>query len=68
MTTRKYNMVHNNAETIGPATFDAIMKYLADIKFDFDNYTAKQIAEVMLICKAQNEMGFDKGYKEALCM
>ena len=49
-----------------PATFDAIYKYLQNINFDFDKYTAKQIAEIMEICKAQNELGFDQGYKEAI--
>lgn len=66
MTTRKIKMVRRNTYLDScPATFDAIYKYLQTINFDFDKYTAKQIAEIMEICKAQNEMGFDEGYKEA---
>lgn len=61
-------MIRRATESLGPATFDAILKYLKTIEFDFDKYSTRQIAEVMLICKAQNEMGFTQGYKEALCM
>ena len=61
-------MIHKNTYLDDcPATFEAILKYLETIHFNFDRYTAKQIAEIMEICKAQNEMGFDHGYKEALC-
>lgn len=31
---------------------------------NLEKYTAKQIAEIMAICKAQSEYGYNKAYKE----
>lgn len=40
-------------------TFDDILRYVESV-INTDNYTAKQIAEIMEICKAQSEYGYDK--------
>ena len=58
MTTRKYNMIKKNTFLDG-FTFVDIFKYL-DGYINFDSYTAKQIAEIMEICYAQNSLGYDK--------
>lgn len=44
-------------------TFEDIFKYVDQV-LDLDAYTAKQIASIMEICKDQNEMGFDRAWKE----
>ena len=40
-------------------TFTDIFKYLENA-INLASYTAKQIAELMEICYAQNQMGYDK--------
>ena len=40
-------------------TFSDIYKYVISV-IDESKYTAKQIAEIMEICKAQSEYGYDK--------
>lgn len=58
MTTRKYNMIQKNTYLDGH-TFTAIFDYLESV-VNLDTYTAKQIAEMMEVCYAQNEMGYDR--------
>ena len=58
MTTRKYNMIRKNTYLDGH-TFTAIFNYL-ESAVNLDTYTAKQIADMMEICYAQNEMGYDR--------
>lgn len=62
MTTRKINMIRKNTYLDG-YTFDDILKYVASV-INTDKYTAKQIAEIMEICKAQSEYGLDKCARE----
>lgn len=62
MTTRKINMIRKNTYLDG-FTFDDILKYVASV-INTDKYTAKQIAEIMEICKAQSEYGYDKCARE----
>lgn len=62
MTTRKINMIRKNTYLDG-YTFDDILKYVASV-INIDKYTAKQIAEIMEICKAQSEYGYDKCARE----
>lgn len=62
MTARKINMIRKNTYLSGQ-TFDDILSYVEKV-INVNNYTAKQIAEIMEICKTQNEMGFDKAGKE----
>ena len=62
MTTRKINMIRKNTYLDG-YTFDDILKYVASV-INADKYTAKQIAEIMEICKAQSEYGYDKCARE----
>ena len=40
-------------------TFSAILKYVESV-IDTSKYTAKQIAEICEICKAQSDYGYDK--------
>ena len=40
-------------------TFTAILDYLESV-VNLDTYKAKQIAEMMEICYAQNAMGYDR--------
>lgn len=40
-------------------TFSDILKYLENT-INLNSYTAKQIAEIMEICYAQNSLGYDK--------
>lgn len=58
MTTRKYNMIKRSTYLDG-LTFSDIFKYL-EKSINLDSYTAKQIAEIMEICYAQNSLGYDK--------
>lgn len=58
MTTRKYNMIKRSTYLDGLTFFD-IFKYLENT-INLDTYTAKQIAEIMEICYAQNSLGYDK--------
>lgn len=58
MTTRKYNMIRKNTYLDG-YTFTAIFDYL-ESAVNLDTYKAKQIADMMEICYAQNEMGYDR--------
>ena len=58
MTTRKYNMIQKNTYLDGH-TFTAIFDYLESV-VNLDTYTAKQIAEMIEICYAQHEMGYDR--------
>ena len=58
MTTRKYNMIRKNTYLDGH-TFTAILDYLESV-VNLDTYTAKQIADMMEICYAQNDMGYDR--------
>lgn len=58
MTTRKYNMI-KRATYLDGYTFSDIYKYVISV-IDESKYTAKQIAEIMEICKAQSEYGYDK--------
>lgn len=58
MTTRKYNMIQKNTYLDG-YTFTAIFNYLESV-VNLDTYKAKQIADMMEICYAQNEMGYDR--------
>ena len=44
-------------------TFTAILDYLESV-VNLDTYTAKQIADMMEICYAQNEMGYDRCARE----
>lgn len=62
MTTRKYNMIQKNTYLDG-YTFTAILDYLESV-VNLDTYKAKQIAEMMEICKAQSEYGYDKCARE----
>lgn len=58
MTTRKYNMIKKLTYLDG-FTFIAILEYVESV-IDTSNYTAKQIAEICEICKAQSDYGYDK--------
>lgn len=58
MTTRKYNMIKRSTYLDG-LTFSDIFKYLENT-INLNSYTAKQIAEIMEICYAQNSLGYDK--------
>ena len=58
MTTRKYNMIRKNTYLDGH-TFTAILDYLESV-VNLDTYTAKQIADMMESCYAQNEIGYDR--------
>lgn len=58
MTTRKYDLIRKNTYLDG-CTFTAIFNYLGSV-VNLDTYKAKQIAEMMEICYAQNEMGYDR--------
>ena len=58
MTTRKYNMIKKSTYLDG-FTFTSIFEYIEKV-IDPDSYTAKQIADIMEICYAQNEMGYDR--------
>ena len=62
MTTRKINMIRK-ATYLDGFTFDNILKYVASV-IDTNKYTAKQIAEIMEICYAQSEYGYDKCARE----
>lgn len=62
MTTRKLNMIRK-ATYLDGFTFESILKYVEGV-INVDNYTAKQIAEIMDICKAQSEYGYDKCARE----
>lgn len=62
MTTRKLNMIKKYTYLDG-FTFDDIFAYL-EKTLNLEKYTAKQIAEIMAICKAQSEYGYNKAYKE----
>lgn len=44
-------------------TFTDIYNYVLSV-IDESKYTAKQIAEIMEICKAQSEYGYDKCARE----
>lgn len=58
MTTRKYNMIRKFTYLDG-RTFTDIFSYLEN-SIDTSIFTAKQIADIMEICYAQNEMGYDR--------
>lgn len=58
MTTRKYNMIKKCTYFDG-RTFTDIFIYLENI-LNLEKYTAKQIAEIMEICYAQSQYGYDK--------
>lgn len=58
MTTRKYNMIRK-ATYLDGFIFNDILKYV-ESAIDTEKYTARQIAEIMEICKAQSEYGYDK--------
>ena len=58
MTTRKYNMIKKGTYLDG-FTFTSIFEYIEKV-IDLDSYTAKQIADIMEICYAQNEIGYDR--------
>ena len=58
MTTRKFNMIRKSTY-LDNYTFKSIFLYL-ESAVNLDTYTAKQIAEMMEICYAQNEMGYDR--------
>lgn len=62
MTTRKYNMIKKYTYLDG-FTFENIYSFLENT-INMEKYTAKQIAEIMTICKAQSEYGYNKAYKE----
>lgn len=62
MTTRKYNMIKKYTYLDG-FTFDDIFAYL-EKTLNLEKYTAKQIADIMGLCKAQSEYGYNKAYKE----
>ena len=62
MTTRKINMIRK-ATYLDGFTFEDILKYVASV-IDTNKYTAKQIAEIMEICKAQSEYGYYKCARE----
>lgn len=62
MTTRKLNMIKKNTYLDGQ-TFTDIYNYVLSV-IDESKYTAKQIAEIMEICKAQSEYGYDKCARE----
>lgn len=44
-------------------TFGDIFKYVTSV-IDESKYTAKQIADIMEICKAQSDYGYDKCARE----
>lgn len=58
MTTRKFNMIRKSTY-LDNYTFKSIFLYL-ESAVNLDTYTAKQIADMMEICYAQNEMGYDR--------
>ena len=58
MTTRKFNMIRKSPY-LDNYTFKSIFLYL-ESAVNLDTYTAKQIADMMEICYAQNEMGYDR--------
>lgn len=58
MTTRKYNMIKKITYLDG-LTFTAILSYVESVIYT-SKYTAKQIADICEICKAQSDYGYDK--------
>lgn len=62
MTKRKYNMIKKSTYLDG-RTFTDIYNYVVSV-IDESKYTAKQIADIMEICKAQSEYGYDKCARE----
>ena len=62
MTKRKYNMI-KKATYLDGRTFTDIYNYVVSV-IDESKYTAKQIADIMEICKAQSEYGYDKCARE----
>lgn len=62
MTTRKINMIRKNTYLDGQ-TFNAILAS-AEKVINTANYTAKQIAEIMELCKAQSEYGYNECARE----
>lgn len=58
MTTRKFNMIRKSTY-LDNYTFKSIFLYL-ESAVNLDTYKAKQIADMMEICYAQNEMGYDR--------
>lgn len=62
MTTRKINMIRKNTYLDGH-TFNAILANVEKV-INTASYTAKQIAEIMELCKAQSEYGYDKCARE----
>ena len=62
MTKRKYNMIKKTTYLDG-RTFTDIYNYVVSV-IDESKYTAKQIADIMEICKAQSEYGYDKCARE----
>ena len=58
MTTRKYNMIKKCTYLDG-RTFTEIFGYLENT-INMDIFTAKQIADIMEICYAQSQYGYDK--------
>ena len=62
MTIRKLNMIKKSTYLDG-YTFESIYEYLMGV-IDESKYTAKQIAEIMEICYAQSNYGYDKCARE----
>ena len=62
MTKRKYNMIKKTTYLDG-RTFTDIYNYVVSV-IDESKYTAKEIADIMEICKAQSEYGYDKCARE----
>ena len=62
MTKRKYKMMEK-ATYLDGRTFTDIYNYVVSV-IDESKYTAKQIADIMEICKAQSEYGYDKCARE----
>ena len=62
MTKRKYDMIEE-ATYLDGRTFTDIYNYVVSV-IDESKYTAKQIADIMEICKAQSEYGYDKCARE----
>ncbi len=62
ISSRKINLIKKHCSIDG-YTFVAILDYI-DKYMDITKMTAKQIAEIIEVCKAQNEMGFNQCGKE----
>lgn len=64
MTTRKLNAIRKHSALSGyEQTFNSVLAYV-EKAVNTDKYTAAQIAEIMDICKAQSEYGYNQCLQE----